>query len=120
MKLKTYLPLAAVMMCAAGASQALSGENIYLYHNNRIIFSEDVAAVDRIAWEDNGTQVSLYNAAGEQLFTSGIEEVDCLTSDCHLPVADLLDVVFNADGTATDISPMRNEVKTGASSKISV
>ena len=120
MKLKTYLPLAAVMMCAAGASQALSGENIYLYHNNRIIFSEDVAAVDRIAWEDNGTQVSLYNAAGEQLFTSGIEEVDCLTSDCHLPVADLLDVVFNADGTATDISPMGNEVKTGASSKISV
>ena len=30
------------------------------------------------------------------------------------PVADVLDVVFNADGTAEDVSPMHNEVGTHA------
>ncbi|MCR5434044.1 MAG: hypothetical protein K6F20_06605 [Bacteroidaceae bacterium] len=40
------------------------------------------------------------------------------TYTIEIPVADLLDVVFNADGTATDISPAANEVVAYGTPKI--
>lgn len=37
-------------------------------------------------------------------------EVDSITIDNIIPCADMLDVVFNSDGSAVDVSPMRNNI----------
>ena len=115
------LTFAGALMTASVAAAAMSGEetsSLYLYHNNSVIYAVEAAQVDSIAWEENGTRVSLYDAEGTQLFTSGIERVDSLSTNLHTPKADILDVVFNEDGTATDISPMANEIRTFASDKL--
>ena len=41
-------------------------------------------------------------------------------ADDNVPKADILDVVFNSDGTAVDISPMQNEVQVIGQSAIEV
>ncbi len=108
-------------LMTASVAAAMSGEetsSLYLYHNNSVIYAVEAAQVDSIAWEENGTRVSLYDAEGTQLFTSDIERVDSLSTNLHTPKADILDVVFNEDGTATDISPMANEIRTFASDKL--
>lgn len=114
--------MAAVMAVTAGAfmasASATEPEKLYLYRNNSIVFTTDVAEADSVVWEENGTRVSIYNPDHEQIFTSGVESVDSMSSVCHLPKADVLDVVFNADGTAKDVSPMGNEVQTFASDKL--
>ena len=115
------LSFAGALMTASVAAAATSGEEIpslYLYHNNSVIYAVEAAQVDSIAWEENGARVSLYDAEGTQLFTSGIERVDSLSTNLHTPKADILDVVFNEDGTATDISPMANEIRTFASDRL--
>lgn len=118
---KTLL-FAGAMVIASGSLSAVAAdaapESLYFYHNNSIVFSTAVAEADSIAWEDGGTRVSVYNAAHEQIFSSAVEDIDSLSSVRHTPKADLLDVVFNEDGTATDISPMANYVQTVASAKL--
>ena len=119
--IKIFTLAGAIISSAANIATAKTANdtgNIYLYHNNSIIYAHEAALVDSIAWEENGTQISLYNAEGARLFTSGITEVDSLSTNCHTPKADVLDVVFNEDGTATDISPMANAITTVASEKL--
>lgn len=111
MKLSKHI-LAGALLTASATITSAATENFYLYHNNSIIFATEASAVDSIAWEENSSRVSLYNAVGQLLFTSGVDAVDSLSSVCHTPVADILDVVFNDDGTATDISPMKNTIET--------
>ncbi len=43
-----------------------------------------------------------------------------ITQRSEMPIADLLDVVFNADGTAKDISPLNNEVKYISGDKLTI
>ena len=116
------LPFAGAIISAAGTIAATSAADdagkLYLYHNNSIVYTTEAAEVDSIAWEENGTQVSFYDATGTPLFISEITSVDSLSTNCHLPKADILDVIFNEDGTAKDISPMANSITTVASEKL--
>ena len=102
-------------------------EQVYVYSNNKVVFTRSQTAVDSVALEDGHTKVAFFDTAGNRLFTATMEEVDSIRfqssspeSDIEkearllslCPVADILDVKFNADGTATDVSPMQNAIAT--------
>ena len=59
-----------------------------------------------IGWMDGTYNAEEALAKGKAL----LAEMDSFSIE--MPVADLLDVVFNADGTATDVSPDNNEIVT--------
>lgn len=49
---------------------------------------------------------------GELMYATDVETVDSITfKESNRPEADILDVVFRADGTAEDVSPMKNRVE---------
>lgn len=49
---------------------------------------------------------------GELMYSAGVETVDSIIfKESSRPEADILDVVFRADGTAEDVSPMKNRVE---------
>ncbi|MCR4920622.1 MAG: hypothetical protein K5945_02800 [Bacteroidaceae bacterium] len=59
-------------------------------------------------------KVNVYRQ-GEVVYSAHVSEVDSIAfEDVELPVADLLDVQFKADGSAVDVSPMKNTVTTPA------
>ncbi len=55
-------------------------------------------------------RVNIYSD-GQVVYSAKVAAVDSVTfEDIKPPVADILDVQFNADGTAVDVSPMKNTV----------
>ena len=77
------------------------------------MYSGSTEEIDRVALEENNTQVSLYNADGAVLYSASRSSIDSMVFT-RKPVADVLDVVFKTDGTAEDVSPMKNVVATSA------
>ena len=64
-------------------------------------------------------QINVYSQ-GSVVYTADVDKVDSITFAVkEAPKADLLDVRFKADGTAEDISPMKNTVLRPASSGLS-
>ena len=54
--------------------------------------------------------VNIYSR-GQVVYSAKVTNVDSITFDeIKVPVADILDVKFNADGTAEDVSPMKNPI----------
>ncbi len=104
------LALSALMLGGIFTS-AQADDNLYVYKNGVIMFREKAANVDSVAMEKDKSVVTLYNAAKEVLYTSPRSQVDSISFTTDVPQADMLDVRFNADGTATDISPMQMEVQ---------
>lgn len=86
-------------------------DNIYVYHNGLVTFKEKFNVIDSITLEDNKTKLTFYDAEGQNLYTTPITELDSITFSPVKPVADLLDVIFKKDGTAEDISPMKNAIE---------
>ncbi|MDE5942187.1 MAG: hypothetical protein K2H14_08765 [Muribaculaceae bacterium] len=97
----------AIMVFAAGENP----ENIYLYRNGALVYTNGASAPDSIALEENKTRVAVYNTDGKVIFSAPTSEIDSLTFSYSAPVADLLDIRFNADGTVYDASPMHNNVE---------
>ena len=88
-----------------------AADNLYVFHKGNLVFKCLAADVDSVALEDNKTKVTLYNKQHAQLFTAPSAEVDSITFKYYKPVADILDVVFKKDGSAEDISPMKNTIE---------
>lgn len=103
--------LAAAVIVAATAVAGHAEECIYVYHQDSIVFKDYAEHVDSVALENNKTQISIYDTTHVQLYTAALSYVDSIKFADDRPVADLLDVVFNPDGSATDISPMANTVE---------
>lgn len=82
------------------------------------MYSGSTEEIDRVALEENNTQVSLYNADGAVLYSASRSSIDSMVFT-RKPVADVLDVVFKTDGTAEDVSPMHNVVETHAGGALS-
>ena len=61
--------------------------------------------------QQTSTKMKVYSE-GKVVYSATVESVDSVTfqTSQKAPVADLLDVHFNADGSAEDISPMKNTV----------
>lgn len=109
MKLLRFIaPVACGVMMATAAN---AGETMYFYSGSRIVFAEDADNIARVALEDNGATIAVYGQDGTKLFTSPNAQLDYMSNKCEVPVADLLDIQFNEDGTATDLSPMKMAVQ---------
>lgn len=98
-------------MLAASVCAPVMAENIYLYNSGKVIFSENVENIGKVAYEDANTAIAFYDVKGELLFKSPLNKVDYLSNKHEAPVADLLDVEFKESGTATDRSPMKMRVR---------
>lgn len=112
-KLAISLLATTVALCGlSAAAQTDTPENIYFYRNGSLVYStcSDNPA-ERIALEDGKSRVAAYDADNNLLYSAPLSEVDYATFEYEAPVADLLDIRFNADGSVTDASPMHNNVE---------
>jgi len=86
-------------------------QHVYVYKGSDIVYRTTADKLDSVVLEQNKTIISLYSKDGTRLYSAAYSEIDSIKY-VTLPEADLLDVQFNADGTATDISPMANTIQT--------
>lgn len=115
-KIKYIVTLSLAIAGLCGIAAQANAENVYFYKDNKIIFSEKTENIGNVAYENNKTLINVYDKAGQSLFTVAANAVDYMSNELEAPKADLLDIVFNADGTAKDVSPMKMTVKaTGTS-----
>ena len=94
---------------SAGATAAT--QHVYIYKDGKIVYQTNAEKLDSVALEQNKTIMSFYSKDGTKLYTAAYTDVDSIIY-ATLPTADMLDVQFNADGTATDLSPMANSIET--------
>lgn len=113
---KKHLLSVCMLLTVAGTK---AQEKVNLYKDGVVVFKETEELVDSIALEENKKTISLYGASGISLYTAPISEVDSIVFLQERPVADVLDVIFKTDGTAQDVSPMKNTVTTVASGALS-
>lgn len=82
-------------------------DDLLIFKDGAIVFKTSTKAVSE-ARVDNGTTLNLYDSDANVLLSMATDDIDSLVL---LPEADILDVQFNADGTAVDVSPMNNTVE---------
>ena len=107
-KLKT---ISLIAICASALS-LYAADYLYFHHSGKVIQRIPSESVDRVVRGEDG-KLSVVDASYNPLYTFAEEDVDSITFTAPLPKADLLDVVFNEDGTATDVSPMKFAVERG-------
>lgn len=103
--------LFAAAVLTASATVANAQDNIYLYHNGHVVYMDATANVDSVALSNDKTTISLYNADKELLYSAAKADIDSMTFKYNKPIAGLLDIEFHADGSVTDVSPMKNTVE---------
>ena len=101
----------AVVLAAFMATPVVCAENIYLYKDGKVVFTENTDNIGRLAYEDNNSSIAIYGSDGKSLFKAAIADIDYLSSKHEAPVADLLDVEFKDNGSAEDLSPMKMRVR---------
>ena len=111
MKKLKHISLAFIAVCAS-ALAVYATDYLFFHRNGKVIQQIPAGSVERIVKGNDG-RLSAVDNEDNALYTFAAEEVDSITFTAPLPKADLLDVVFNADGTATDISPMKFTVERG-------
>ena len=116
MKIKyKSLVISACVVSGLLGINAMLADNIYVYDkDNNVVYQNDSQQIDRVALEDNKTNVAIYDKNKDKVYSNTVANLSNIIvgeTTKEKPVADLLDVVFNDDGTATDVSPMKNEVK---------
>ena len=99
-------------ICTCSAKANTDDGNIYLFKNGSIIFETDTTSVDSAALENENKTLTLYSKEKNIIYSDLITNIDSITFSYVKPVADLMDIVFNNDGTAKDISPMGHTVQT--------
>ena len=75
-----------------GAWSLTAQENICIFNQDNLMYSGSTEEIDRVALEENNTQVSLYNADGDVLYSASRSSIDSMVFT-RKPVADVLDVV---------------------------
>ena len=103
---------ATLLACGCFLNANADDGNVYVYKNGSVKFMISQDKVDRIALEENKTKVSFYDSNNTQLYTASASDIDNISFDFTAPVADMLDVQFDEDGSVTDVSPMNNPIET--------
>ena len=107
--IKTLVVAGIALMAMSATAQTRHYDNIVVRHNGEVVYTNRATDIDSIAMEQNKTRLSLYDKEGALLFST--PAAGCkMDVEQGAPVADVLDLVFNEDGTATDISDMGNAV----------
>ncbi len=105
---KIYLSAALLL---GGIGFGAIADNVLVYKDGAIVFQGPSALVDKVRMENDNQNIGVYAADGSQLYSVAVSDIDSVKFVSDAPVADMLDVVFNADGTATDVSPMHNDIE---------
>lgn len=110
---KTIISLISSVMMAGGVIAFAKDirENVFLYGKGKLLWSEETQQADGVSVDKNAGKLSVCDKEGKVLYTAYIQDVDSITFSYSAPVADLLDIRFNADGTASDVSEMHNIVE---------
>ncbi|MBP3774942.1 MAG: hypothetical protein ILA34_06300 [Bacteroidaceae bacterium] len=95
---------------------ATADDYIYIYSGGNITNIIPREDVDSVAFLSKNRIIRFYDKSGKGIFGSAVSSIDSMTFQYATPTADLLDVVFNANGSATDVSPMKNTVTLKGSS----
>ena len=107
-KIKTISLLA----MGAVALSIYASDFLYFCRNGEVTQIVPAESVDRFV-KGTGDVLVAVDADGNEIYSFSPEELDSIAFAEPLPKADLLDVVFNADGTAEDVSPMKFKVERG-------
>ena len=110
--------IAMVGLLAASVGAICIADNFYVYSGGTVAFTAPSESIGRVGISADKTTATVYDKDGKELISAPLSMIDSVTFDVpqvEKPVADILDVQFNADGTATDVSPMHNNVETKAS-----
>ena len=100
-KIKTISLLA----MGAVALSIYASDFLYFCRNGEVTQIVPAENVDRFV-KGTGDMLVAVDADGNEIYSFSPEELDSIAFAEPLTKADLLDVVFNADGTAEDVSPM--------------
>lgn len=103
--MKTFVVAAITLMSLPAAAQTQYYDKIVLRQNGNIVYQNKATNIDSIAMENNKTQIALYDRDGGLLFSTSAADTR-MDVEQGAPIADMLDLVFNEDGTATDISAL--------------
>lgn len=103
--MKTFVVAAITLTSLPAAAQTQYYDNIVLRQNGNIVYQNKATNIDSIAMENNKTQIALYDKDGGLLFSTSAADTR-MDVEQGAPIADMLDLVFNEDGTATDISAL--------------
>ncbi len=102
---------AAAILALVAAQPAVADDNIYVFRKGNLVYKNLASAVDSIATNHEADSIKFYAADHSVLYEAKKSQVDSITFKYYKPQADLLDVVFHTDGTAQDVSPMKNTVQ---------
>lgn len=109
--MKKYKTISLLAMGAAALS-IYAADFLYFHRNGEVVQTIAADDADRIVKESDN-MMNVVDASGATVYSFSGEEIDSITFTLPIPKADLLDVVFNADGTAKDVSPMGFNVERG-------
>lgn len=99
-----------VLLCLVFSDIQISkADNLCIVKEGAVIFEISAESVDSTYVKDG--QIVLFGNKGQVLYSVAQTAIDSILFMPAVPRADILDVKFNADGSATDISPMHNTVE---------
>lgn len=102
-------------LCVSGMSMTAQ-DNLYVVKGGQVLYTAATADVDSVA--QAGGKITIYDTKGAAAYSAAIADFDSITFSYPVPKADLLDVVFNTDGTATDASGSLTVVANGTTTGI--
>lgn len=91
-------------------AEASSANDIFFYTAGSVVKAFNAAAMDTLVIDHKADRLKLY-VDGQKAYDCAFASVDSLSMTAPHAGADVLDVRFNPDGSATDISPMHNAVE---------
>lgn len=103
--MKAFVAVGISLMSLPTVAQTHYYDNIVLRQNGNIVYQNKATNIDSIAMENNKTQIALYDRNGGLLFSTSAAGTR-MDVEQGAPIADMLDLVFNEDGSATDISAL--------------
>ena len=106
--MKKYI-LAALLTVGAMTVFAAADEDLCVFRGGAVVYEASTSLIDSVSVKDGS--VALYDKDGTLLYSTPQGSVDSIRFLAPVPKADLLDVVFQTDGTAVDISPKANKVE---------
>lgn len=96
----------------AAAMSLAADDFLYFHSGSEVINKLPAENAERIVMTDN-KDLMVVDADDNALYTVAAQDIDSITFLAPMPQADLLNVVFNEDGTAVDVSPMNFAVERG-------
>ena len=97
-----------------GLATLYASDNLRVYSNGSVVFSESSDNIGYVGIGADKSSATIYDKNGNELISAPLSMIDSVTFEngsVERPIADVLDVQFNADGTATDLSPMHNVIE---------